>query len=56
MDSTSIIRKCYCEPIKHLHFVARQTKKEEFFVIITGDEKWIYFDNPKRRKSWVDPD
>ena len=23
--------------------------------IVTGDEKWIYFDNPKRKKSWVDP-
>lgn len=22
---------------------------------MTGDEKWIYFDNPKRKKSWVDP-
>lgn len=20
---------------------------------MTGDEKWIYYDNPKRRKSWV---
>lgn len=23
--------------------------------IVTGDEKWIYFENPKRKKSWVDP-
>jgi len=22
---------------------------------ITGDEKWIFYDNPKRRKSWVNP-
>ena len=22
--------------------------------IVTGDEKWIFFENPKRRKSWVD--
>jgi len=21
---------------------------------LTGDEKWILYDNPKRRKSWVD--
>ena len=21
---------------------------------MTGDEKWIYFQNPKRKKSWVD--
>ena len=23
--------------------------------IVTGDEKWIHYDNPKRRKSWVKP-
>lgn len=23
--------------------------------IVTGDEKWISFDNPVRKKSWVDP-
>ena len=23
--------------------------------IVTGYEKWIYFDNPKRKKSWADP-
>jgi len=23
--------------------------------IVTGDKKWIYFDNPKRKKLWVDP-
>nr|KAF6378822.1 hypothetical protein mMyoMyo1_009719 [Myotis myotis] len=22
---------------------------------MTGDEKWIYFENPKHTKSWVDP-
>ena len=20
---------------------------------MTGDEKWIYFENPKRKRSWV---
>jgi len=31
--------------------------RKEYFLhkIITGDEKWILYDNPKRRKSWVDP-
>lgn len=24
--------------------------------IITGDEKWIYFDNPKRKRSWTNPE
>ncbi|KAG5307859.1 MOS1T transposase, partial [Pseudoatta argentina] len=23
--------------------------------IVTGDEKWIHYDNPKRRKSWGKP-
>ncbi|KYN13012.1 hypothetical protein ALC57_14787, partial [Trachymyrmex cornetzi] len=22
--------------------------------IVTGDEKWVHYDNPKRRKSWGD--
>jgi len=22
---------------------------------LTGDKKWIYFQNPKRKKSWIDP-
>jgi histone-lysine N-methyltransferase SETMAR len=25
------------------------------YKIITGDEKWVLYDNPKRRKSWVKP-
>ena len=33
-----------------------QTKKKVVPTwIVTGDEKWIYFQNPKRKKSWVDP-
>ena len=24
--------------------------------IVTGDEKWIYFDSPERKRSWVDLD
>ena len=30
-------------------------RKSFWHRIVTGDEKWIYFDNPKREKSWVDP-
>jgi len=30
-------------------------KKEFLHKIITGDEKWILYDNSKYRKSWVDP-
>ena len=35
--------------------LARQRKKSFLWCIMTGDEKWIYFDNPKQKKSWVDP-
>jgi len=30
-------------------------KKSFLWRIVTGDKKWIYFDNPKRKRSWVDP-
>jgi len=53
MDSTSIIGK-----LRTFAFRCLPDKKKKNFLyqIITGDEKWIYFDNPKQRKSWVDPD
>uniref|UniRef100_A0A1I7XHV8 Mariner Mos1 transposase n=1 Tax=Heterorhabditis bacteriophora TaxID=37862 RepID=A0A1I7XHV8_HETBA len=34
---------------------ARQIKKNHLWKIVTGDEKWIIYDNPKRTHSWVDP-
>ena len=34
--------------------LARQEKKSFLHRIVTGDEKWIYFQNPKRKKFWVD--
>ena len=32
-------------------------KKSQNFMwrLVTGDEKWIFFDNPKKDKSWVFP-
>ena len=35
--------------------LARYKRKSFSHCIVTGDEKWIYFENPKRKKSWVDP-
>jgi len=35
--------------------LARQKRKSFLHRIVTGDEKWIYFQNPKRKKFWVDP-
>jgi len=34
--------------------LARQ-KRKSFHRIVTGDEKWIYFQNPKRKTSWLIP-
>ncbi|KAL6268361.1 hypothetical protein P5V15_001495 [Pogonomyrmex californicus] len=38
-----------------LTLLSKSRKKDFLHKIITGDEKWILYDNPKRRKSWVDP-
>jgi histone-lysine N-methyltransferase SETMAR len=35
--------------------LARHKQKSFLHRIITGDEKWILFDTPKRQKSWVKP-
>lgn len=35
--------------------LTRFKKKDFLHKIITGDEKWIYYENSKRRKSWVLP-
>ena len=43
-------RKTICEML-----FDRFKRKSFLHRIVTGDEKWIYFDNPKRKKSWVDP-
>ena len=34
----------------------RQKSKNFLHRIVAGDEKWIHYDNPKRRKSWSKPD
>lgn len=35
--------------------LSRNKKKSFLWRIVTGDEKWIFFNNPKRKKSWLDP-
>jgi hypothetical protein len=35
--------------------LARYKRKSFLHRIVTGDEKWIYFENPKRKRSWVTP-
>ena len=32
-----------------------QNQKGSFYRIVTGDEKWVHYDNPKSRKAWGMP-
>jgi len=34
---------------------AKQQRKDFLWKIVTGDEKWIYFEKPINRKQWLDP-
>ena len=34
---------------------SRQKKKSFLWKIVTGDEKWLYYDNPVRQKQWLSP-
>ncbi|UYV80921.1 SETMAR [Cordylochernes scorpioides] len=43
-------RICTCKLL-----LKRQNRKGFLHRIVTGDEKWIHYDNPKRRKSSVKP-
>lgn len=35
--------------------LARHNRESFLHRIVTGDEKWVFFKNPKRQKSWVLP-
>ena len=43
-------RKTTCEML-----LVRYKRKSFLHRIVTGDEKWIYFESPKRKGSWVAP-
>lgn len=43
-------RQSTCE-----YLLARHNRKSFLHRIVTGDEKWVFFANPQRKKSWVDP-
>jgi len=43
-------RKVTCEML-----LQRYKRKSFLHRIVTSDEKWIYLENPKRKKSWVSP-
>ncbi|CAK9816502.1 Mariner Mos1 transposase [Anthophora quadrimaculata] len=38
-----------------MSLLSRFNQKDFLHKIVTGDEKWVLYDNPKRRKSWVHP-
>ena len=44
-------RKTTCEML-----LARYKRKSFLHRIVTGDEKWIYFENLKCKRLWVTPD
>ncbi|MEZ0498455.1 ArsR family transcriptional regulator [Sphingomonas sp. IW22] len=48
-------RNISCRLTTCASLLARQRKKDFLWKIVTGDEKWIGYDNPKRIHSWVDP-
>lgn len=52
MDTTWVERKADGEAQKHMWNFARTIQKKVVFASY-GDKKWIYFENPKRKKSWV---
>lgn len=37
-------------------FLSRYERKIFLHRVVNGDEKWIYFGNPKRKKAWFDPE
>jgi len=39
-----------------LTLVSKFRKKDFLHQIVKDKEKWILYDNTKRRKSWIDPD
>ncbi|GFY35602.1 mariner Mos1 transposase [Trichonephila clavipes] len=43
-------RNILCEML-----LASYKRKSCLHRIVTGDEKWLYFENPKRNRSYVDP-
>ena len=35
--------------------LTRHRRKSFLWRIVTGDEKWVYYDNPERKRQWVNP-
>ena len=51
LKPSDVVRRFFaCEQL-----LQRQNRKGFLHWIVTGDEKWVHYDNPKRRKSWGMP-
>jgi len=35
--------------------IDKTTEKSLLWQIVIGDEKWVYYDNSERKKTWVNP-
>ncbi|GFW92027.1 mariner Mos1 transposase [Trichonephila clavipes] len=44
-----------CQQENQKMLLVHYKRKSYLHRIVTGDEKWIYFENPKRNQSYVDP-
>ena len=56
MGSAQIVGNQYGKSTEYLRFFQCKTKKKSFlWKIVTGDEKWIYYDNYVNKKQWLSP-
>ena len=55
MDTARVERQENGKAQGHKRHFARYKRKTFLHRVVTGDKKRIYFENPKRKKSWVDP-
>ena len=49
-EAAVISRLSVCESL-----LTRHKRKSFLPNIVTGDEKWLFYDNPQRKKQWLDP-
>jgi len=51
MGFTCIVRIGYSKSLNNLYFIVFLSQKEAVFVSKLAIKKWIYYDNPKYKKS-----
>ena len=56
MGSSQIVCEEHASPQSTCATLLERQQQGDFLLsIITGDEKWIMFDNPDKKKSWLCP-